>query len=690
MKRTIVLFGSTGMLGDYCLHQLRKNHIVITVNRNQYNILENNYEKLYSILEKYNNAIIINCAGTIPQNHMPSLDFFMINSLFPKMLEHASIKLHFKMIHISTNCVFNHTMKNTNENEMPNETSIYGLSKHLGEPEKVSVIRTSIIGEEKVNKKSFLEWVIANKGGTINGYTNCFWNGVSCLTLAIYIDDVINTNDFWKGVKHIYSKEILSKHEIACIINDVYQLNIVIKAIELKEAVYKTLSSNHDKNMIKKTIRQQIIEQKQYNDLKLGPYKLLTKCRCCNNSNLKEIWKLEKTPLAGGFLEKTEDVIYEKYYPLTLLYCNNCYSSFVKEIIQEEKLFTNINNNGYFYFSSQILSLVEHFKLLYNYIKSKYDLKNKQVLEIGCNDGVFLNNFDNSDGLKSIIGIDPSVTILKINKPNIIKINNFFNVETSNQILTEYGKMDVIVACNCLAHIDDINNIFENIRYLLNDNGVFIMEVHYIKFIYESMNFDFIYHEHMSYYSMNGIYNICKSNNLYLENVEIIENHGGSLRVTIKKTIDNNHHNPSLSTVLKQENIHKHMKTLSPRINEWTGKIQEIINGVHKTEGVIAGYGASGRTNIILTTIQKKFDYIFDDSSAKINNFIPMFHTQITDGNEIYDKEIKTIFILAWPYSKYIINKHKKFIENGGRFIIILPKIKEINKQNLENYLNKL
>jgi hypothetical protein len=217
------------------------------------------------------------------------------------------------------------------------------------------------------------------------------------------------------------------------------------------------------------------------------------------------------------------------------------------------------------------------------------------------------------------------------------------------------------------------------------------MEVHYVKNICESMNFDFIYHEHMSYYSINGIYNICKNNNLYLDNIEHISNHGGSIRITIKNKKDhsNIYNNPGLTTTLHQEDITRYMETFLDRINKWKIQINSIINDLYEKEQIVAGYGASGRTNILLTVMHKKFDFIFDDSNSKINNFIPLLHIQILNSNEIYNNNIKTIFILAWPYSKYIIQKHKKFVtENGGRFIIILPEIQEINISNINNYLH--
>lgn len=690
MIKNVILFGSTGMLGSYCLKILQSNYNVIPITRKDYDIMDNNYDKLLHIIQSYENYLIINCAGSIPQRQiMNNFDYFITNSLFPKMLEKISLQLDVKFIHISTNCVFNYENGNSNELTMPNETEPYGLSKILGEPENACVIRTSIIGEEILNKNSLLEWVISNKDGKINGYNNYLWNGCTCLTLVKFIKTIIDDDAYWKGIKHIHSMETISKYELVCMINEIYNLNINITPIELDNTVNKTLSSIYDNTVITKSIKEQIIERKEL-DIKLGTYRTITNCRCCNNKNLKKIWELKNTPLAGGFLKSITDAIYERHYPLTLMYCNNCYSAFVKEIVMENKLFTNINNNGYFYYSSQIPSLVEHFKNLYNYVKTNYNINEKKIMEIGCNDGVFLNNFSKTDNLKYLIGIDPSETIQKINDPNIIKINDFFNSKNTTQIIKEYGKMDYVVACNCLAHIDDINDIFNNLKLILNDDGIIIMEVHYVKNICESMNFDFIYHEHMSYYSINGIYNICKNNNLYLDNVEHITNHGGSIRITIKNKLDNSnlYHNPRLTNTLQHEDITRYMETFLDRINNWKIEILSILNDVYKKEKFLSGYGASGRTNILLTIMQQKFDFIFDDSKSKINNFIPLFHTQILNSNEIYNNNIKTVFLLAWPYSKYIIQKHKKFIENGGRFIIILPEIKEINISNINNYLH--
>lgn len=272
MTNNIILFGSTGMLGSYCLKILRNDYNIVPITRKEYDIMDNNYDNLFNIINSYTNSVIINCAGSIPQRETNNTtEYFIINSLFPKMLDKIATQLNINFIHVSTNCVFNYEKGNCNELVMPNEIQPYGLSKLLGEPENACVIRTSIIGEEIVNKKSLLEWVISNKNGKICGYNNTLWNGCTCQTLVKFIKTVIDTDAYWKGIKHLHSSETISKHELVCMINEIYDLNITITPINLDNTVNKTLSSIYDNTVINKSIKEQIMEQKEL-DIKLGTY----------------------------------------------------------------------------------------------------------------------------------------------------------------------------------------------------------------------------------------------------------------------------------------------------------------------------------------------------------------------------------------------------------------------------------
>lgn len=248
----IILFGSTGMLGNYVLQVLSEKYQISCITRKEFDIENDSWNKLEEILqkEKNENQTIINCAGIIPQNNTITdyRKYIQINTLFPHKLQEISNKYNYKFIHITTDCVFDGLKGNYIETDIHNESSIYGVSKSLGEPDDACIIRTSIIGEELLNKKSLLEWVISQKNKTINGYSNYYWNGVTCLTLAKIIAQIIESNGYWKGVRHIFSPDSISKYDLCVYINEIYKLNINVNKFDCKQNINKILSTIYEIN----------------------------------------------------------------------------------------------------------------------------------------------------------------------------------------------------------------------------------------------------------------------------------------------------------------------------------------------------------------------------------------------------------------------------------------------------------
>ena len=240
----ILLFGSTGMLGSYINSYFYKKELT----KINYRIVDNNFDTLEDILLEHNineDTCVINCIGLIPQrfDNLCKKNYFIINSMFPQKLFTICEKYGAKMIQPTTDCVFSGMESgNYTEDDYHDETNLYGMSKSLGEPQ-CTVIRTSIIGKELVNKKSFLEWVLSNDGKKINGWTNHLWNGITCLEYCKIIEKIINNNLFWKGIKHIYSPTSKSKYEISMMIAKLFNLNIDIIAQNDKFNINKTLSS---------------------------------------------------------------------------------------------------------------------------------------------------------------------------------------------------------------------------------------------------------------------------------------------------------------------------------------------------------------------------------------------------------------------------------------------------------------
>ena len=250
MSKRILIFGSNGMLGTYVKNVLDNKHTVIPLERKDYNIELDNYTKLKELVSQKKVDIIVNCAGKIPQRGeliTEKRSFFIINSIFPIYLSNICFEMNIKFIHITTDCVFTGKEGNYNEKSYHDENNNYGLSKSLGEKfDYGTIIRTSIIGEEKLNKKSLLEWVKSNKNGEINGYNNYIWNGVTCLELSYQIENIIKNNTYYNGIKHLFSPNKVSKYELLQIINNVFQLNIIINKNNLQSKIDKSLSSNFD------------------------------------------------------------------------------------------------------------------------------------------------------------------------------------------------------------------------------------------------------------------------------------------------------------------------------------------------------------------------------------------------------------------------------------------------------------
>jgi dTDP-4-dehydrorhamnose reductase len=254
----VILFGQSGMLGGYVDTYLKSKHInVINLSRKEFDIEIDSVLKLDSILSKYINNVVINCAGCIPQTTTCGHKFIKINAIFPHLLNNICNRYNIKLIHITTDCVYDGVDGLYTEDSMPNEKGIYGLSKSCGEPDTACCIRTSIIGKEMYNKKSLLEWVLSNKNNTINGYINHHWNGVTCLKLSEIIHKIIINNLFWEGVRHIHSPECISKYNLCVLINKIYTLNIQINKCNHPLPINRTLKSKYDLFQIE-SIEQQI------------------------------------------------------------------------------------------------------------------------------------------------------------------------------------------------------------------------------------------------------------------------------------------------------------------------------------------------------------------------------------------------------------------------------------------------
>jgi dTDP-4-dehydrorhamnose reductase len=258
----VFIFGSNGMLGSYLKSYLNGKVNIIPLTRNDFDIslsFNSVSDFLYEEYQITSDDVVINAAGVIKQRDFCHKQLITVNSLFPHYLSCLDCNI----IHITTDCVFSGFSGNYNENSLHDCLDEYGKSKSLGENENLTIIRTSIIGEEKYNKKSLLEWVKSQKNNDAFGYLNHYWNGVTCLELSKFIFSLIEDKNYWKGVRHIFSPHTISKYQLVSFINQIYKLgiNIVPKEVDFCDRSLSTIYETE----ISKNILDQIIETKEFN-----------------------------------------------------------------------------------------------------------------------------------------------------------------------------------------------------------------------------------------------------------------------------------------------------------------------------------------------------------------------------------------------------------------------------------------
>lgn len=411
---------------------------------------------------------------------------------------------------------------------------------------------------------------------------------------------------------------------------------------------------------------------------------LITKhknCRGCLSNDVRQFFDLGKMPLAGGFISKKE-VPKEIKISLKVYFCLNCGLVQILDVVNPNVLFKK-----YYYISSVIKSLSEHFKHYSIFLKKHYlNKKGSKLLEFGSNDGVLLQNFKKDKNILAL-GIDPSSNITKLAKKKGLKIvTDFFNEKAARKLLRKYGPVDVVTGSNVFAHIDDIHEIINAAKIIMKPNGVFIIEVHYLGDLVKYFQYDTIYHEHLSYYSVSSLKKIFSLQNLKILNVIHLEMHGGGIRVVAAHQSSNLNPLPSINKFLKQETEQKLTRFSSfLKFGEFCKShrrtLRTLLDSYIKRGYSIVGYGAPGRGTILLNycAIDKEIlKYIVDISPLRVGRLMPGVHIPIRHIDKARKNPPNYFLVLAWNYIDSILKQERLLRKKGVKFIVPFPKIEII------------
>ncbi len=400
--------------------------------------------------------------------------------------------------------------------------------------------------------------------------------------------------------------------------------------------------------------------------------KNITACRICKSKNIKSFFNLGQQPLANSLLKSLDEK--EKFYPLSLSWCQDCNLVQLNQTVSPEELFSE-----YVWVTATSETAREFSETFYQEIISRSQSpKEGYVLEVASNDGTFLIPFIR-DGYK-VLGLDPADNIVKIAEKNGIPTKCcFFDKESAKKLVKEKGLAQIIFARNVLPHVANTRDFVEGLEICLVNEGTLAIEVHYARKILEELHYDSIYHEHLCYFTLKALEKLLNDFNLYVFDIMKSPISGGSLIVYAKK--NKVKETPIVRRYRNQERENKtntaaNWRNFAKRAILHRQKLIEIISKISKNKEKIIGYGASARSSTLLNFCQidsNLISMIADQNPLKQKLFTAGTHIPICSPEAAMNQNPKYVLILAWNFTKEIIENLKNKFNYRGGVIIPLP-----------------
>ena len=386
---------------------------------------------------------------------------------------------------------------------------------------------------------------------------------------------------------------------------------------------------------------------------------------------IKPFMSFGKMPIANGFLKK-QNFKKEFFFRMEVGFSQKVSLLQLNNHPKPKMMF----NKNYPFFTGSSKGMRAHFKKYSNWIKKKYLIKKRKnnLIEIGSNDGTFLNNFRNNS--VNLLGIEPSSNVAKISRKKGINTKNiFFTFEKIKKLKKLKDKTDIICAANVICHVPDLNDLIKGVDFLLNQKGLFIFEEPYLGSMYEKTSYDQIYDEHIFIFSVNSIKKIFKIHGFDLIDVIPQTTHGGSMRYVIGRT-GQHRIKKSVFKFLSQEkkrNIDsiKGCLKFKKKCELSKKRLKNKINSILKKGKNIAGYAATSKSTTILNycgITNKQIDYICDTTPNKIDTYSPGTHIPIVSVDHFRENLPDYTFLFAWNHKKEIFSKERDILKKTKWF----------------------
>jgi hypothetical protein len=406
----------------------------------------------------------------------------------------------------------------------------------------------------------------------------------------------------------------------------------------------------------------------------------MSRCRFCGTALRHSLVDLGMSPLCESYLTLEQLNRMEPFYPLHAQVCDRCFLVQVDEYVGSEDIFTE-----YAYFSSYSDSWVAHARTYTDRIVARLGLDaTSRVVELGSNDGYLLQHFVGM-GIP-VLGIEPAANVAQValgkGVPTLVRL---FGTETARELVASGKRADLLIGNNVLAQVPNLNDFVAGMKLALKPQGVITIEVPHLVRLIEENQFDTIYHEHFSYFSLSTAERIFAAHGLTLFDVEELPTHGGSLRIYARH--DHDHSKPvgdRVNGLRTREdragfNDLRRYASFTEQVHETKRKLLEFLIGARRCGKSVAGYGAPGKGNTLLNYcgVRTDFlDYTVDRNPYKHGKFLPGTHIPIFPPEKIKDTRPDYVLILPWNLKDEIMEQMTDIRAWGGKFVVPIPEVR--------------
>lgn len=390
---------------------------------------------------------------------------------------------------------------------------------------------------------------------------------------------------------------------------------------------------------------------------------------------MRRFLSLGAMPLANAFLQSPEEFATEPRYPLDVYLCEGCSLVQLVDVIDPEVLFRH-----YLYQTGVSSTINGHNARLAELLTDRFRLTASDlVVEVASNDGSLLQCFRRL-GVQTL-GIEPATNLAaKAAQEGVPTVNAFFSRDTARQVRETHGPAQVLIANNVLAHVDEPRDFLQGCCELLQPDGRLSFEVPYLGDLVERLEYDTIYHEHLSYFSMTALAHLCQSAGLAIERIDRLPVHGGSLRVTAARAERLGGHQEEVWTLLRQEAdsgltrlpcFERFAERVRGNRDRLVGLLREL-----RTKGTVIGYGAPAKGNTLLNYCgidAGLLPYVVDKNPLKVGLYTPGTHIPVQPVASLREQQPDYVLILPWNIADEVCEQEREYRRRGGRFIVPIP-----------------